>query len=344
MSAGLPTAGALALLAVVASATATGAGAAAPDPWPEIEMRELSPREWLQRVQEKLGQKYKVDPAELRLSPAPPKLAAFVRGPATPPGKKRARPARPRRWEIVVVDVAGQQRGRFRAVTAPGSDEPPKDLRFLDDDRLVYEVVETPKPAAVQKRGKARKGKSKVVKKAARKTASAKDASKQASKMAAAALAAEAGPRRLFVIQPIGRRARAIRCQGVRFAFTGKHDRLAFVSGSPTAGFVSVNGVQVYPRKGRTLISSDPVWSRDGLGLAFLETPTRKPARLVLLASYDNPREDTTWELPPSAPLAGARVSWARPGRLVVGKNGGKPVFTASFEREDASAAEAFTP
>ncbi len=63
----------------------------------------------------------------------------------------------------------------------------------------------------------------------------------------------------------------------------------------------------------------------------------------MLLAAYDNPREDTTWDIPPSAPLDGARVSWVRAGRLVVG-NGAKPVFTASFDREDPTATDDFTP
>jgi hypothetical protein len=80
------------------------------------------------------------------------------------------------------------------------------------------------------------------------------------------------------------------------------------------------------------------------MGLAFLETPSGKPARLVLLAAYDNPREDTTWEIPPSAPLEGARVSWVRAGRLVVARNGAKPVFSASFARDDPTAGDDFTP
>src|SRR5688572_4275213 len=80
----LPGVRAVAALALLAG-VATGAGSdvrasvgpAARDPWPELEMRELSPKEWLRRVQEKLSEKYQVDPAELRFSPAPPKLAAF---------------------------------------------------------------------------------------------------------------------------------------------------------------------------------------------------------------------------------------------------------------------------
>jgi hypothetical protein len=323
---------ALALIALLATGVKSGeaAGKGPPpqaDPWPELDMRELSPKEWLRRVQEKISQKYDVDPAQMRLSPAPPKLVAFVRGPAPPkPGKKVKRP---RRHDIVVVDVLGQKRGQWRVLTAPRSDEPPKDLRFLDDDRLVYEVVESPPPPQKQKRASSKK----VSKKA---KAAANVASKKA--------AAPAEPRRFFVIQPVGRRARAIRCQGQQFIFTGRHDRLAFVGGTPGKAFVSVNGKQVYPRRGKTVIASDLVWSRDGLGLAFLETPAKKPPRLVLLGAYDNPREDATWDLPPTAELDGARVFWTRPGKLVVGKTTTRPFFSASFDREDASAADTFTP
>jgi hypothetical protein len=83
---------ALALVAL----SATRAESAPADPWPELEMRELSPREWLRRVQEKLSQKYQVDAAELHFGPAPPRYAAFVRGPPPATGKKKTR--RPRRW------------------------------------------------------------------------------------------------------------------------------------------------------------------------------------------------------------------------------------------------------
>jgi hypothetical protein len=309
-------------------------------------MRELSPREWLRRVQEKLSQKYQVDAAELHFGPAPPRYAAFVRGPPPATGKKKTR--RPRRWDIVVVDVAGQKRSQFRVLTAPGSDEPPKDLRFLDEERLVYEVVESPPPPPKQTKTQANKQakKKKATKRGS--TQSRKQPPKPSRKVSGpdrvAAPEPPALPRRTFVVQPIARRARAVRCQGVRFAFTTKHDRLAFVGGKPDAAFVAVNGVQVYPRRGRTVIGSELAWSRDGLGLAFLETPARKPARLVLLAAYDNPRADTSWELPPSAPVEGTRVFWPRPGRLVVGKTTARPVFTASFLRDDAAAGDTFTP
>ena len=64
----------------------------------------------------------------------------------------------------------------------------------------------------------------------------------------------------------------------------------------------------------------------------------------MLLSAYDNPREDTTWELPPATELDGARVFWPRPGKLVVGKTTTRPVFSASFDRVDDSASDTFTP
>jgi hypothetical protein len=141
-------------------------------------------------------------------------------------------------------------------------------------------------------------------------------------------------PRRLFVIQPVSRRSRPIRCDGVRFAFTARQDHLAFVSGTPSAGFVSVDGVKVYPRRGSTFVASDPAWSRDGMAVAFVETPTAARPRLVLLAEYDNPTGDTAWDLPASSPLDGVRVFWSGTSRLVVGKTALHPLFAASFTKQ----------
>src|SRR6185295_4329260 len=99
-----------------------------------------------------------------------------------------------------------------------------------------------------------------------------------AKKTAQAKLAREAPsappgpPPRLFIIQPIAPRARPIRCQGVHFAFSREKDRLAFVAGKAEAAFVAVDGAQVYPRRGRTIVASAPAWSKDGRSLAFLET------------------------------------------------------------------------
>lgn len=281
-------------------------------------MRELRPKDWFRQVQEKLSIRYQVEVSQLQFSPPPPQLAAFVR------------PVRPRQHDIVVVDVEGQKRGQFRAVTARRSGEPPKDSRFLRNDRLVYEAVEPPPPpppkSAPRKKAKQKKP--------------------QRPKPPPPKVAAAETPKRLFIIQPVARRARPIRCEGMHFSFAPKQDRLAFVGGTPDRGFVSIDGVQVYPRKkrDRTAIASEPVWSKDGYGLAFLEKPKNKPARLVLLGNYENPREDVSWDLPAEADLDGARVTWARLGKLVVGKPGGKPLFSASFARENPNPVETFTP
>ncbi len=250
----------------------------APGPTP-MELKQLTEEEWARGVRDKLSVKLKVDPAELRFSPGK-QLVAFVRQPT------------PKRFQIEVVDPEGKRRARFRPVTAPRSQEPPKDFRFLTEDRLVYEVA-LPPPAPMQP------------------------------------------PTRLMVIQPL--KKRAIRCAGTRFTFTSKQDRLAFVSlnaGKPEATFVAVDGVQVYPRRGRTVIGSNLAWSKDGVSLAFLETKPATPARLILLADYDNPSGDTNWDLPPTASLDGARVFWSGPGKLVVGKTVTRPTFAASFVKE----------
>ena len=68
--------------------------------------------------------------------------------------------------------------------------------------------------------------------------------------------------------------------------------------------FVAVDGGQIYPRRGRTIVASAPAWSKDGHSLAFLEAPADRAARLVLVAEVDNPTGDTTWDLPPTTPLS----------------------------------------
>jgi hypothetical protein len=120
----------------------------------------------------------------------------------------------------------------------------------------------------------------------------------------------------------------------VQFALPPALNRVAFVGGKPDAAFVSVDGAQVYPRRGRTTIASNVAWSRDGTSVAFLETPTGGPPRLVLLAEPDNPTGDTVWPLPATLSLDGARVFWAGRGRLVVGKSVGRPLFATSFVKE----------
>jgi hypothetical protein len=92
--------------------------------------------------------------------------------------------------------------------------------------------------------------------------------------------------------------------------------------------------VKMYPRKGQTIIASDPAWSKDGTSLAFLEARPAKPPRLVLLAEFDNPTGDTLWDLPPTVALDGTQVFWANHGKLVVGKSVLKPVFATPFVKE----------
>ena len=137
------------------------------------------------------------------------------------------------------------------------------------------------------------------------------------------------------MVQPVRRNARAKRCDGVAFAFNRGRDQLVFVGGKPEAAMVVVNGVQVYPRRGRTVVVSEPAWSRDGRSLAFVEAPPRQAGRLVLLAAPDNPTGDTTWALPTSTSIAGVKVFWAGPGKLVVGKSAMRPLFATSFSRDE---------
>jgi hypothetical protein len=94
--------------------------------------------------------------------------------------------------------------------------------------------------------------------------------------------------------------------------------------------------VQVYPRKGRAAIGCEPAWSKDSHSLAFLERRSPAPARLVLLAEYDNPSGDTVWELPATAALDGAHVYWAGLGKLTVGRSVMKPIFATSFHKQPA--------
>jgi hypothetical protein len=302
------------------------------DPNKGLEASFVSEKAWLQAVKDKLSTRLKIEPEALRFSAAK-QWAAFVRSPAppapAPPTSSRKKPRkppkpRPRHHDIFVVDMEGRPHARFRSITARGSDEPPRDLRFLSEDKLVYEVVSPPpeeppaRPAPKQRpRGR---GKPKAP-------------PKPPPPDAWTGL-----PRRLFVVQPFvpprGRKARSIRCEGVHFEFTSKKDHLAYITGKPDAAYVAVDGEQVYPRKGRTQIASDVAWTRDGQSLAFLEARGSSPARLVLLAQFDNPTGDVNWSLPDSAKLDGARVFWAGPGKLVVGKTAMRPVFATTFQKE----------
>ena len=309
----------------------------------DVGLQEVSEKDWEAETRKKIAQQQKIDPAVIVLSPGRLR-AAFVRSPAVAPSQPSAkrsprqarRHAPARRHQIIVVDNQGRSVASFRPVTLPGSDEPPKDLSFLAEDRLVYEAVAptpAPEPPASKKgaTGIKRKPKGHGARRAA-------TAPSPPPKPAAPEL-----PPRLLVIQPIGPRARPIRCQGFHFVFSREHDRLAFVGGKPESAYVAVDGAQVYPRSGRTLVASGPAWSKDGHSLAFLESPTGKLPRLVLLAELDNPTGDTTWDLPPTAPLDGTGVFWAGPSKLVVGKTATHPFFSAAFTKDappqdDASA------
>jgi hypothetical protein len=306
------------------------------DPFGDVGFKEVTEKDWTAGTVEKIARQQKIDASEVRLSPGRLR-AAFVRSPMVAVPTKPGRRVPPRRHQIIVVDNQGQRVGAFRAIAAAHGDEPPKDLRFLSEDRLVYEVVApdpvaappAPPTAARARAPAARKGKPTGHGAPGRARAAAK-ATREPPRIADKL----APPPRLFVIQPIAPGARPIRCEGFHFAFTREHDRLAFVAGAAEAGFVSVDGTQVYPRRGRTVVASAPVWSKDGRSLAFLEAPETKAARLVLLAEFDNPTGDTTWELPPTASVDGALVFWAGSGRLVVGRTATRPIFSASFEKE----------
>jgi hypothetical protein len=308
----------------------SAAGAAPPDaqrptaadPFGDVGFKEVNEKDWLAGIREKIAAQEKVEPTDLRLSPGLLR-AAYVRSPPVVPVKP-GRKAPPRRHLIVVVDNQGRRLATFRPVVAPKSDEPPKDLRFLNEDKLVYEVVAPPPPPPppppkVKTRGKGK----------ARPAAHAKKPPPPP-----APAPPPGPPPRTFVIQPIEPRARPIKCVGIHFAFTRERDRLAFVAGKPPATFVAVDGAQVYPRRGRGAIASAPAWSKDGRSLAFLEAPASGPTRLVLVAELDNPTGDTTWDLPPTANTEGALVYWAGADKLVVGKTPMRPIFSTSFTKE----------
>jgi hypothetical protein len=269
----------------------------------------------MDEVRARIGQVLKVAPAEVRLS-SDKQWAVVLRGPPPPPPNRKP-PKGPRRWQLVVTAVDGKRPLTFRPVTLPHSDQPPKDVHFLADNRLVYEVVAPPPLPVPVKPAKARSKKSQRPHQAI-------------------APAQPRPPERLFVIQPLRPRARPLRLPASAAAFTTTGDHLALLVGGPDAALVSVDGVQVYPRKGRAAISCEPAWSRDGHSLAFLERRAPAPPRLVLLAEYDNASGDTLWELPATAALDGAHVYWAGPGKLVVGRSVGKPIFATSFDKQPA--------
>jgi hypothetical protein len=324
-------------------------------------MQEVNEKDWLKGVRQTIAMQWQVPPAAVIFSPG--KLrAVFVQGPPEPappppaPAKKPARRPPPRRFKIVVVDNQAKKVAAFRPVTVRGGDEPPKDVKFLGEDQVIYEVVAAPPPAVEPSsppsptksravaRTKARKKKAttKAGPAASRVTAgkTAHVAPKSSPPAGAVAVGTDGSlsPPRLFIIQSLQAHARPVRCEGRFFAFTAERDHVAFVGGSSDAAFVAVDGAPVYPRRGRSVISSAVAWSKDGHSLAFIETPTAGPPRLVLLAEYDNATGDTTWDLPASTSIDGARVFWAGTGRLVVGKTIGHPLFSTSFQKQTSGA------
>jgi hypothetical protein len=302
----------------------------AADPFGDVGFKEVNQKDWLAALREKIAQQEKVPPTELRVSPGLLR-AAYVRSPPVVPVKPGRR-APLRRHDIVVVDNQGRRVASFRAVAAKRGDEPPKDLRFLSEERLVYEVVEPP-PEAPPPGKPAPKAHAKPAARAKKPAPKAKAAAPKVA-VAPTPHVTPLPPARTFVIQPIAARTRPIKCVGAHFTFSRDKDKLAFVSGTAEAGFVAVDGAQVYPRRGRTMVASAPAWSKDGRSLAFLEVRAGQPARLVLLAELDNPTGDTTWDLPPTANTEGVLVFWAGSGKLVVGKTQMRPVFSASFTKE----------
>ena len=303
------------------------------DPFGDVGFKEINEKSWQAGVRDKIAQREQVAPTDVRFSPGLLR-AAFVRSSPPPVAAAPARRGKrvpPRRHEIVVVDNQGVRVASFRPITAHGSDEPPADLRFLSDERLVYEVVRAPAstPPTASRKAAATKPKGRQAARPpnARPT---RTPARETTRATPAAPAPEPQPPRLFVIQPLAPRAAPIRCQGFNFTFTRAHDRLAFVGGPTGTAFVAVDGAQVYPRRGRTVVAGAPVWSREGHSLAFLELPATRPPRLVLVADVDDPKGDTTWDLPADAKLDGAAVAWSGRDKLVVRRAATRPIFSAS--------------
>jgi hypothetical protein len=299
------------------------------DPFGDVGMKEVNEKDWLAGVRRGIAQREGIAPADVRFSPGFLR-AAFVRSSSVPAPARPGRRVPPRRHEIVVVDNQGRHVLSFRPIAPRIGDEPPGDLQFLSEERLAYEVVSRSPPTATAppKRTALPKTKSRA---AARST---RAGPKPVGARGPSAPPPPLPPPRLFVIQPLAPGARPIRCQGLHFTFTREHDRLAFVGGPTGTAFVAVDGAQVYPRRGRTIVASAPAWSKDGRSLAFLETPPAHPPRLVLVAALDNPTGDVTWDLPADAPIEGATVSWTGSGKLIVKKAATRPIFSASFVTE----------
>jgi hypothetical protein len=212
-------------------------------------------------------------------------------------------------YRLAVFSAAGKRIAEVDA-TRPGA---VGDLGFLGESRLVYRI--TP-PAPPHKRTRAQK---QTVKK---KTPPV--------------------PTMLYAIQPLVPVAAPMICEGQRFTFSPNGDHIAWVNGEPGQEWLGADGAQVYPRRGVTTIQGEPAWSHDGHSLALIEGGA-KPT-LVVLVEFDNPSGDNFWPLPPDATDPAMRVFWAGPGRLVVGREITKPMFTTSFRRANPVGSDKSSP
>ncbi|MCG5055284.1 MAG: hypothetical protein KA712_20160 [Myxococcales bacterium] len=286
------------------------AGASGGPPAKGMELEQVDERVWLSEKAARIAGRHEVTPDRVQFSPDR-RRAVFVK---TTEPRARRRPAKPMH-RLVVTDPGGNLLAAFTPLKTRGSAEPPKDLGFLGNDRVVYELaspapapVDVPPPQTRRRRGRPQAG--------------------------SPAVPGAPAPR-VFVIQPLRRRAKPLRCEGLEFTLPPARTRLAYLKGAhPAALSVFVDERRIYPRKGTTEVASAPAWSGDGLALAFLEKPSSAAPRLVLVADLDNPTGDTTWELPATLDTKGLHVFWVGADRLVVGKHVGAPVFSASFEVE----------
>lgn len=205
------------------------------------------------------------------------------------------------RYRLAVFAPTGQQRAEVDAAR-PGVVE---DLRFLAGSRLIYRIAPPARPLDKRAPGPRPSGKK-------TKTPPA--------------------PTALYVVQPFAPIAAPMTCEGRSFTFSRNGDHVAWVTGEPGREWVGADGVQVYPRAGVTRIQGEPAWSPDGRSLALIEGGA-KP-NLVVLVEVDNPHGDNLWPLPPDATDPTLRVFWAGVGRLVVGHEITRPVFSTSFRRQ----------
>lgn len=204
------------------------------------------------------------------------------------------------RYRIAVFGTTGEPRAEVDAAR-PGVVE---DLRFLGESRLAYRIAPPARPPS-------------------RPAAKSRPWHKTKTPPAATAL---------YVIQPFAPIAAPMMCEGRSFTFSANGEHVAWVTGEPRREWVGADGVQVYPRAGVTRIQGEPAWSPDGRSLALIEGGA-KP-KLVVLVEFDNPHGDNAWPLPPGATDPTLRAFWAGLGRLVVGREITKPVFSTSFRRE----------